>query len=248
MISLDASTQNVSTFKEWCTNRKQPWSVLPGRRISTLEEAKPLLTSYGYYIMQNWRETSSHFDSTGPIGCFLAHRDAWAACVLRNEQTWVFEEGVYAYETPLFDKLDRQYPTTDLILGHTFTVLRMWKQKSIGKRIICPLLSTVDKVYFSTKCYRISPLFAARLLENSKTFDTHVDTFICTESIRYADEFNTARTIRSIVSAKSSGTINHSIDHSVLILCLLVLSILVLSVGSIAVTRLYKRCRAGIDR
>lgn len=244
MISLDESTPNVSTFKEWCTKRRQPWTVIPGRRISTLEEAKPLLTSYGYYIMQNWRETSSHFDSTGPIGCFLAHRDAWTDCVLRNEHTWVFEEGVYAYDTPIFDKLDSQHPDIDLILGHTFTVARMWKQKSIGRRILCPILSTVDKVYFGTKCYRLSPMFAARLLENSKTFDTHVDTYICTEAIRYADEFLATRTQKPLVSAKSSGTINHSIDHSVLILCLLVLGIVVLAGGSMALTRLYKKCRS----
>jgi GR25 family glycosyltransferase involved in LPS biosynthesis len=208
-----------------------------------LAEAKPWLTSYGYYIMQNWRESSCHFDSTGPIGCFLAHRDVWSACVARNETTWVFEEGVYSYDTPKIKDLDIQYPVMDVILGHTFMLPRSWKQKSIDKHSMGNELTSIDKIYFGTKCYRISPRFAARLLENSVRFDTHVDTFICTESIRYADEFQLARTTRNIVHAASSRKINHSIDHSLLIFCLLLLGIICSVAGSIQAMRLYRRCR-----
>ena len=243
MISLKPTSRNVNTFKEWCKQHKRNGEVIPGRRITSLEEAKPLLTSYGWYIMHNWRESASHFDTTGPIGCFLAHRDVWKVCVSRNENIWVFEEGVYGYQTPLFDDIDTLYPTKDLILGHTIPLLRMWRQKSVNKSNICSVLTSIDKIYFGTKCYRLSPAFASRLLENSVKFDTHVDTFICTEAIRYADEFSVARTHVNIVSAFTSGTINHSIDHSLLILVSLLVGIIIGSGVMIHTLRMYRRCR-----
>jgi hypothetical protein len=243
MISLNAETPNVTAFKARCRRRNQTCEVLPGRRISSVSEAKPWLTSYGYYIMNNWRESSCQFDTTGPVGCFLAHREAWAICVARDEHVWIFEEGVYAYEDPMFDRIKRRHPTTDLIRGHTIPLLRIWKQRSIGKRAIDSLLTTVDKIYYGSKCYRLSPAFAARLLQNSMTFDTHVDTFICTQAIQHADEFSVTRTYTNIVSAVSSGSINHSIDHSLLIMVLLVVGLLSSMVGLICLHRVYRRCR-----
>jgi GR25 family glycosyltransferase involved in LPS biosynthesis len=244
MISMDPVCKNVHTFKEWCKQHHRTYEIVPGRKIHSLEEATPWLTSYGYYIMHNWRESPCHFDSTGPIGCFLAHRNIWEECVTRNENIWVFEEGVYGYATSMFEHLDNIHPNTDLILGHTVPLLRMWRQNSIDKEVISTSLMSIDKIYFGTKCYRISPRFAARLLQNSLRFDTHVDTFICTESIRYADEFQVTRTHRNIVSGLSSGKINHSIDHSLLILCLLLLTVVLSIGGSIQAVRLYRRCRS----
>jgi GR25 family glycosyltransferase involved in LPS biosynthesis len=243
MISLNPTSKNVNTFNEWCTQQTRTGEVIPGRRVTSLEEAKPFLTSYGWYIMHNWRESSCHFDTTGPIGCFLAHRDVWKVCVSRNENIWVFEEGVYSYTTHLFDEIDTLYPTKDLIMGHTIHVPRMWRQKSMNKSNICSVLASIDKIYFGTKCYRLSPAFAARLLENSVKFDTHVDTFICTEAIRYADEFSAAHTRMNIVSAFTSGTINHSIDHSLFILISLLIGIITGSGVMIYILNMYRICR-----
>jgi hypothetical protein len=242
MISLDVTSKNVQTFTEWCKHHRRTCEIAPGRRVSSLLEAKPWLTSYGYYTMQNWRDGPCHFDSTGPVGCFLAHREVWKSCIARNEHVWVFEEGVYAYDTPRLNQLDTLYPDMDIILGHTVPLLRTWKQQSIGRHEMGENLASIDKIYFGTKCYRLSPRFAMRLLENSMTFDTHVDTFICTESILYSDEFKLTRSTRNIVSAVSSGKINHSVDHSLLILCILLVGILLSVGGSIHVMRLYHRC------
>jgi hypothetical protein len=244
MISMTTTSPNVDTFKTWCTQRHQTCEIIPGRRISSLLEAKPWLTSYGYYIMNNWRESSCHFDTTGPVGCFLAHRDAWAKCVSRNEHMWIFEEGVYGYDTTMFDQLDRLHPTVDLIMGHTIILPRMWRQRSVDKHAIGTLLTSIDKIYFGTKCYRLSPALAERLLQNSMTFDTHVDTFICTEAILYADEFTSCRTYKNIVFAASGGTINHSVDHSLLILLSMFVGIVLGSVCMIYILRLYRRCRS----
>jgi hypothetical protein len=243
MISLEPKSKNVHTFKEWCHGRNQTWEIVPGRRIQSKEEARPWLTSYAWYIMHNWREGPSHFDATGPIGCFLAHRDAWQVCVARNEQVWIFEEGVYGYDSALFDQVQTAHPTTDLIMGHALRVLRMWRQASVGSYTMDSLLTPIDKIDYGTKCYRLSPAFAARLLQNSVVFDTHVDTFLCTEAIMYAPEFKAARMHRFMVSAASSGTINHSIDQSLLIGYSLAVSILLCLLGAAHVLRLYRRCR-----
>jgi GR25 family glycosyltransferase involved in LPS biosynthesis len=246
MISLDSNSRNVNTFKEWCLHRHQTGEIVPGRIVASLEEAKPLLTSYGYYVMQNWRESPCHFDTTGPIGCFLAHRDAWKICVSRNEHVWIFEEGVYTYDTTMFDKIDRVHSTTDLILGHTVPLLRMWIQNTVHTQTIDSMLMSIDKIYFGTRCYRLSPSFAASLLQNSLTFDTHVDTFICTEAIRYADEFKVARTYKNIVSAMSSGAINHSVDKNQLMLFSLLVGLLLCAGGAIYLLRIrHRRCLVG---
>jgi GR25 family glycosyltransferase involved in LPS biosynthesis len=243
MISLKPSTPNVETFKTWCTRHDRENEIIPGRRITSLAEAKPFLTSYGYYIMCNWRESASHFDSTGPIGCFLAHRDVWIRCIDRNEHVWVFEEGVHDYDTLMFEQIDRDHPTTDLIMAHTVPLLRMWKQKRSVKQDVDSRLPPIDKIYYGTKCYRLSPGFAQVLLDNSQTFDTHVDTYICTEAIQHADTYTVARTHRNIVSARSSGTINHSIDHSLLISMSMFVGILLSILCIVLILRLYRRCR-----
>jgi GR25 family glycosyltransferase involved in LPS biosynthesis len=244
MISLHAQSKNVQTFTEWCDARQQTNQVLPGRKVASLEEARPWLTSYAWYSMHNWREGPCHFDTTGPIGCFLAHRDAWQVCVTRNEYVWIFEEGVYNYDSLLFDQIQSAHPKTDLIMGHALQVARLWKQTSMDSSYTADsLMMPLDKIDYGTKCYRLSPSFATKLLQHSLTFDTHVDAFICTEALMHTKDFTAARTRRFLVSATSSGTINHSIDQSLLIGYSLAVTSLLCLVGFIFCLRLYRKCR-----
>ena len=243
MITLDTECRNVQVFIDWCVLRGVPYEIHNGKRVENIEASKPHLTSYGYYVMNNWRESPSHFDTTGPVGCFLAHREAWTHCVRMNESMWVFEEGVRSYNTDLFDRVENDYPGMDLVLGHTVPVLRFWRQRRVNNHRIGSILRTIDKIYFGTKCYRLSPAFAARLLTNCGRFDVHVDTFLCTEAMYYQDEFKVGRTTNPMVVASSSGLINHSVDQSLLIVSCLVVST-ALAVGlTMLAFRAYRRCR-----
>jgi GR25 family glycosyltransferase involved in LPS biosynthesis len=248
MIALATESRNIATFKEWCTRRGQSHEVVTGCRVSDMAESKPHLTSYGYYVMNNWRETCNHFDTTGPIGCFLAHRTVWKQCVSRNVPVWVFEEGVESYDTAQFDRIECDYSEMDLVLGHTVPVLRRWWQRRINSHRIGPILEMVDKVYFGTKCYRISPRFAARLIQNSERFDVHVDTFLCTEAMYYNTEFKVARMRTQMVVAGSSGLINHSVDQTLLTVSCLAVSVIVSSCIIILVSRWYVRCKKRCPR
>jgi GR25 family glycosyltransferase involved in LPS biosynthesis len=243
MITLDADCHNVRIFIDWCTLQNRSYDVLMGHRATDLETSKTQLTSFGYYVMNNWRESCHNFDTTGPIGCFVAHRSAWKRCVERNEQMWIFEEGVRSYDTRLFDQVDQDYPCMDLILGHTVPVLRRWRQRRINSHRIDLMLQTIDKIYFGTKCYRISPLFARRLIENSERFDVHVDTFLCAEAMYYQREFQVCRTRHQMVVAGSSGLINHSVDQTLLIVCCLVVSVMLATILALIVFRAYRSCR-----
>lgn len=217
IISLDpSSSKNVNTFKEWCSVNQKSHSVQVGTRVQSTQEAKNYLTDFGYYNIGRWRETSFHFDTLGPIGCFLSHREVWKICIQRNETTWVFEEGVVSYDTNRMDTLDTQYSDYDLILGHSVPVIRLLKQTSLRHRIMSDGsgLQSIDKIYFGTKCYRITPRFATHLLYKSCKFDLHVDSFICCVAMYDEDIFKSGRTTHEVVSAKSAGTINHSMDLS----------------------------------
>ncbi len=246
MIGLDPGTLNVSKFKQWGELHNKSCEFLPGVRVSSLDDIKDRLTPYGYYIMHSWRETSSHFDSVGPAGCFLAHRNAWKVCCERNEMVWVLEEGVVSYETDLFTYLDDECGDFDLILGHTVPVMRMWKQRSIPTQATDPekpLLAPIDKIYYGAKCYRVSPGFARQLLLLSDRFDVHVDTYIPTMAIYHGPVFKCARTTQKLVRAGSSYRNQHTVDHGLLILCLLVLVVIISALVICVIGNMYRRCR-----
>lgn len=248
MISLVTTSRNVQNFRAWCTKLGQSHEVVPGHRVPDMETGKKHLTSYGYYVMNNWRETCNHFDSTGPIGCFLAHRAVWKRCVARNVPFWIFEEGVESYDTAQFDRIECDYSDMDLVLGHTVPVVRRWWQRRVNSHRIGPILEMIDRVYFGTKCYRISPVFAARLIQNSERFDTHVDTFLCTEAMYYATEFKIGRMRTQMVVARSSGLINHSVDQTLLTVSCLSVSVIVSICVIALVSRWYIRCKKRCPR
>jgi hypothetical protein len=244
MIGLDRDSSNVSNFKQWGKQNDRNIEFIPGVRLSSsLHYSKQYLTPYGYYNMHNWRETSSHFDSVGPVGCFLAHRTAWEACCRVNEPTWIFEEGVISYNTELFNYIDNRCEDFDLVLGHTVKVLRMWRQRRIPSEPIIDchrhILKPIDKIYYGTKCYRVSPTFARQLLIDSVRFDVHVDTFISSMAIYHANTFQCVRTSTGMVTAKSSHRIRHTLDHSLFLICYMVICV-VISVVIIIV--MYLRC------
>jgi hypothetical protein len=249
MIAMKTDCENAMVFRKWCEdNHKSGW-ITPGCRVTSLDDARPWLTSYGYYLMCNWKETSFHFDTTGPVGCFLSHRAVWQQCVERKEPIWVFEEGVSWYDTSAFDYLDVHHASVDLILGHTFPVWRMWHQTPIATRsVLDPVLESIEKVLYGTKCYRVSPAFAARLLEKSTTFDMHVDAFLCTSAIMYAAEFDVCRTKVNLVYAKSSGTINHSMDYNLLVVTTLLILVVLCVLFSAKLGHMYRRCRTACTR
>lgn len=206
-------SKNVQTFKEWCTSNNRSFGIQTGIRVQSTEEAKPYLTDFGYYNIGRWRETSFHFDTLSPVGCFLSHREVWKTCIHRNETTWVFEEGVVSYDTERLNELDSHHFDYDILLGHSVPVIRLMKQTALETRSLGNGLQSIDKIYFGTKCYRITPRFAAHLLYKSLKFDLHVDSFICCVAMYDQDKFKSGRTTHEIVSAKSSGTINHSLDR-----------------------------------
>ena len=243
MIAMRPSHPNVDVFRAWGAAQRRTVEIQPGIAIVSIAEAKPHLTSYGYYIMNNWRDGSCHFDTTGPVGCFLAHRHAWNICVTRNEAVWIFEEGVSAYTSADFDELDQRYPDLDLVLGHSIMVLRVGRQCLYRPQQLNSLLTMIDKIYYGTKCYRVSPAYARQLLLDSHRFDTHVDTFLCTQSMMYRDTFQSARTSRNIVEAKSVKMINHSMDQNMFAMCTLSGLVLVVSMLAVLMRLLYVRCR-----
>lgn len=209
MIAMQEDVPNVRRFRTWCDIHSRTWDVVRGHRVDSLQEMTPHLTPYGLYNVQRRRETSIHFDTTGPVGCFLSHRSVWQMCVDRQEDVWVFEEGVTDYQSRRFQELDERNDL-DLILGHTIRVLRFIRQRSVVKK------NSIDKIYFGTKCYRVSPRFARHLLDNSTQFDMHVDAFICITAMA-ANHMRTTRTIHNIVTARSSNTINHSLDAGLVV-------------------------------
>lgn len=242
MITMDTESDNVQRFAAWCNGHSRSCEVQAGTRVASLCDIKPYLTPYGWHSMHNRRESSCHFDSLGPVGCFLAHRSAWETCVRRGEATWIFEEGVRSFDTDTFDRLDANCGHADLILGHTVPVLRMWKQRTLSRQDMGNGLVSIDKIYFGTKCYRVSPGFAARLLQESARFDTHVDTFVNTTAMYYADEFVVGRTVESMVGAGSSHRIRHSVDHGLLILSCMLAAALGSAVLLAVMTGKYRTC------
>ena len=237
------SHPNIDVLRAWGAAHKRTVEIQPGITIATTAEAKPHLTSYGYYVMNNWRDGSCHFDTTGPVGCFLAHRHAWNICVTRNEAVWIFEEGVSAYTTADFDELDQRYPHLDLVLGHSIVTARLWRQCLYRPQQLNSLLTAIDKIYYGTKCYRVSPAFARQLLVDSHRFDTHVDTYISTQAMMFRDTFQSARTTHNIVEARSVKMINHSLDHNMVVVFTLSGLVLVVSVLASLMRLLYVRCR-----
>lgn len=215
IITLDDGHPNIVRFKEWCQETGRQCSVQRGVRIRTVHEARAHLTEYGMYLQSRRRETAFHFDSLGPVGCFLAHRKAWTTCVARDEPTWIFEQGLTSCRSKAFEDIDAHHPDVDLVLGHTIPVLRPYPQRRIahrGKRR--GRLRPVDKVRFGAKCYRVTPRFAAHLLERSQHgFDLHVDSFICMVALNHCDDFCAMYTSRNIVCAYSSGLNNHSLEQ-----------------------------------
>ena len=216
MIAMEENVPNVRRFKTWCDVQSRTWTVVRGHRVDSIQDMKPYLTPYGLYNIQRRRETSMHFDRSGPVGCFLSHRSVWQMCVDRQEDMWVFEEGVTEYQSRQFQKLDEREDHLDLILGHTICVLRFIRQCSVGGSVVGTGVNSIDKIYFGTKCYRISPRFARHLLDSSEQFDMHVDSFICVMAMA-TDSMRTARTVQNIVTAASSGKINHTLDAGLVV-------------------------------
>jgi GR25 family glycosyltransferase involved in LPS biosynthesis len=250
MISMDVSCSNVRKFESWCTENERPFELIAGVRVDTLESVKEHITPYGYYVMKNWRESCAHFDTLGPIGCFLAHRNAWKQCIKSTaEHSWIFEEGVSRYDDDKIRLLENEYNQFDLIHGHSIQVVRLWKQRPIGlspnentdayKDMMVPF----SKIYYGTKCYRVSRRFARRLLEKSEQFDVHVDTFLSIMAIYYNDEFLTGHVKCAVVNGASSKKIDHSIDRNLLLPITTITIIIICIMCIIVLNHYYKKCR-----
>ena len=253
MISLNANSKNTKNFRNWCSRHEKTYEVIPGVRVENWKDYKRQLCPYAYYLMYNWRPSSHHFDTTGPIGCFLAHRNAWSICVQKQENIWIFEEGVYSYNDDVFEKLNT-FKHVDLILGHTIFVPNIKKQRCIrheynkNNKITPDGLSHIDKVYYGTKCYNISPRFAQLLIDHSKQIDTQVDTYLCIMAIYYDDSFNVFRSTSTLVGAASSGTINHSMDYSVLIPYVLLFIIFIIFIMKVIIYKKFKKCENTLNK
>lgn len=214
---MDTTNANSIYFRKWCLENKRSYSYVSGVRLQPTDDVKDYLTPYGYYIMNNWRESPAHFDTMGPIGCFLAHKKAWEYCVQENKPCWIFEEGVVSYDTKAFELFDTTYIDYDFLHGHTVPVVRIWKQKKmVGSSCTNNDMYPIDQIYYGTKCYRVSPTFAKILLDNSIQFDVHVDTFVCLIAMYYAD-LKTGKTRVPLVVAGSSKLIDHSVERNVLL-------------------------------
>lgn len=238
MIAMDPTTApSVVQFTQWCLRNHRTYSVQMGIRMASLPDAKPYLTDFGYFYMNRWRETSFHFDRLGPIGCFLSHREVWKQCLQRKEAVWIFEEGVRTYDTQWFEHLDSVRSDYDLIMGHSVPVLRFFKQQPMGQQRIGTDIEAIDKVYFGTKCYRVTPRFAAQLLVKSSKFDLHVDSFICCVAMYDAGLFKSCRTRKPVVTAYSAGIINHSFDRALVYGSALLLVSVILLLGLLVVVR-----------
>jgi GR25 family glycosyltransferase involved in LPS biosynthesis len=241
---MNKDSKNTKKFKLWCNCNKKSYDIVSGVRVKDWRQYKDMLTPYAYYNLHNWRPSTQHFDTTGPIGCFLAHKKVWDICVQRNESVWIFEEGVYEYKDAMFDILDSQYKSVDLIFGHTINLFHVWKQHKICTQSnIDDYLTDIDKIYYGTKCYRVSPLFANLLLQQSKQFELHVDSYINVLAIYYKDNesLRMYRTKSNIVSARSSWEINHSIDYSIFIPCIAFLIIIIMIIQICINQRKYRK-------
>lgn len=250
MITLNKDSKNVVHFRKWCESQKKRYDVISGVRINDWYSQKENLTPYAYYTLYHWRPSPHHFDTTGPIGCFLAHKNVWKVCVQKQENIWVFEEGVYAYNHEnMFNILDREYKNMDLILGHTIHQFNIWKQRSLRKsQPIGDHLTSIDKIYYGTKCYRVSPRFATLLLQKSRQFELHVDAYINLMAMYYEDQLQVCRTKYNIVSACTSWTINHSIDYSIFIPCISLLIIVILIIMKWTQYSKYQVCTRKLDQ
>jgi hypothetical protein len=189
MLTLDSSSPNVIAFQKWCVTHGLSHEICLGTRPGSLDEIKSYLTPFGFYTMFNKRESPLHFDTLGPVGCFLGHRSAWKLCQDRKETTWIFEEGTRTYHTSRFQTLEQDHPNLDLLLGHTVPVVRCTTQHRIGFRWNDRGVESIDKIYSGTKCYRMSPQFATFALKESETFDLHVDGFLCMLAIYHRETF-----------------------------------------------------------
>lgn len=247
MISLDKDKENTTAFHKWCTRHNLSHEVVPGVVVQNWKDYKKRLCPYAYYTMYNQRLTHHHFNSSGPIGCFLAHINAWTICVQKQENVWVFEEGVCSYNDAMFETLGT-LQDIDLLLGHTVPVVDIRIQKRIkpydnNKNTCRNGLLHIDKVYYGTKCYCISPRFAKCLIKQSKQFGTHVDTYMCTMAIYHSATFRTFRTPHNIVKARSSGTINHTIVYSMFVLYFVVLFVVILFGIQVFVYKKFVGCK-----
>ena len=248
MIAMSRDNPNVDTFETWCEDRGLTSELVDGCRVTSLADVKDCLTPYGYYMMHNWKESSCQFDQLSVIGCFLSHRKAWQICVDRLEPVWIFEEGVSSYDTHMFETIDAEYGTYDLVLGHTMPVLRILWQTSVNKRSLNRHLESIDKIYYGAKCYRISPVFAQQLLDNSHRFDTHVDIYMCNMAMYYDTSYLLARTKNPIVSAWSSSCIKHTIESMLLMVIILLLLAMGLGLSAIFLAFAYRKCRRTCSR
>lgn len=248
MITMDPNHVNANIFSKWCTDQERSYDIVEGIRVESIASIKQYLTSYGYYTMYNKRETHSHFDTLGPIGCFLAHRRAWMTFLdSDHDYCWILEEGVRSYDTESFQKVEVDYHNFDFIHAHNVFVFRVLKQNhaSISTKVqyddgnIVP----INKVFNGTKCYRISRKFAVLLVEHSQLFDVHVDAYICQMAIKHHDVIVSGHLTRNIVRANSSRRIVHSIDTNTTntIMYMLIISVCILC--TIVIYWYYRRCK-----
>jgi GR25 family glycosyltransferase involved in LPS biosynthesis len=248
MMTMDPHSVNSDRFRAWCSENNLSYEILMGIKPRSVHDVKPYLTPYAYHIMHNHRETAGHFDTLGPIGCFQSHRRIWEICVKRKEMIWVFEEGVSEYDTNQFHDLEHHHPDLHLLLGHTIPVVKLRFQRRIGSWYHDRGVEPIDKIYYGTKCYRISPRFAQLALQESKTFDLHVDTFLNVLAIYYQKTLATGRTSKNIVTAVSSGRINHAIEENLILVGTLLFVIVFLFILCRLLLKWYKDCRQQKNR
>ena len=215
IITLRPKNKNIVKWQSLMQQHHFTASIESGV-IATDKDVKVWLTPYGKETVRTCRHTREHISKVSELGCFLAHRNVWVRCVRQNQPVWIFEDGVVEVNVPLLTEVDKmaQHLRIDLIRASRSQDKSMCPERSntLGNVIMeTPRLYKITGLFFSTKCYRITPQLARSLL-TIKTFDLQVDAFVGLH-VFYSDSFTMAYAPDLILTG-SVGSIGHELVHS----------------------------------
>ena len=177
------------------------------------------LTPYGIHNLHIGRLTDYHISSIGEVGCFLAHRNAWAYAVKNNCGVIVCEDGCINYKENKISALLKHLHKFQCVFMHTHKYpfgIPYIQKDTCSSFVLEPklILTSLNSLRCSTKMYYIAPNFAHQLLQNSNTFDLQVDAFIRLEAIKNniydLDRCNYMNTSENFVYSTSSNACKHN--------------------------------------
>lgn len=170
VISLQRSTQRREKVRSELSRTNLVWSFIDAVDGSQLQSVPPEYKPHKVKRLLGFDMTQNE------IGCFLSHKKAWQACVLKNQPTLIFEDDFILL--PHFEK------TLQLLLldFHDWQLIRL-QSLANSSHIAIKVLGNISIVKnlsdeVGATAYIIKPEAAKILIEHAKDIYEPLDHFL----------------------------------------------------------------------